>query len=367
LAAATAGQTVCVAAGNYGNVAAVNKTSPGVTVRPASGVARSSVQMSFNWNDSRTPAAWLTFDGVTVNNLNVSAPTHDVTWRNSEMAGPSQLNAGASPNANNACGNCPAMNNQNILFEGNDFSLSRCPDLSCAIYQGRLEVMYTASTPAGITIRGNLFHGGCADGIQFGGDAGYGVLIQGNTFRDMLQSVCEQTYFPGRESQAPHIDAVQGVGVTGFVFDSNLVLNNSTGVVNYDGDASNVVVTNNVIETEGDAVVVCAAKNLRVEHNTIKRGNVWNCVNHGQTPSTNTVWRNNIQPGAVGVQGGSTFSVYDYNMCTKGTCAGSHSMSGTPSWLGGTNPQTFSGYALTGSSAGKRLASDGSDIGANPS
>jgi hypothetical protein len=365
MAAAQPGETVCLAAGGYGSVTAREKSAPGVVVRPADGVARSAVTMSFNWNDSKAPAGWLTFDGVTVTQLNVSAPAHDVTWRNSEFSGPSQFNAGSSPNGNNACGNCPAMNNQNLLLEGNDMSMSRCPDNSCSIYHGRIQVMYTASTPAGITIRGNLFHGACADGIQFGGDSGYGVLIQGNTFRDMIQSECEK-YYPGRESQAPHIDAVQGVGTTGFVFDSNLVLNSSTGVVNYDGTASNVVVTNNVFETQGDAVVVCAARNLRVEHNTIKKGNVWNCVNHNQTPATNTTWRNNIQPGPVQVQGGSTFAVNDYNMCTSGTCAGSHSLKGSPSWVGGANPQTFAGYALTGSSAGRLAASDGADIGVNP-
>ena len=99
----------------------------------------------------------------------------------------------------------------------------------------------------------------------------------------MIQSDCENTYFNGRESQAPHIDAVQGVDTTGFVFDHNLVLHNSTGVVNYDGSADDVVVTNNVFDTESDATVLCAATNLRVEHNTVKHGDVKNCVNHNKT------------------------------------------------------------------------------------
>jgi hypothetical protein len=365
LTAAVPGETVCVAAGSYGSVPAREKSSPGVTVRPAPGVARSAVTMRFSWNDSRAPAGWLTFDGVTVTDLNLSAPVHDVTWRNSEFSGPSQLNPGASPGANNACTNCPAMNRANLLFEGNDYSMSRCPDNSCSQYHGRITILYASQFDAGITIRGSLFHGACADGVQFGGNAGRGVLIQGNVFRDMLQSECNK-YYPGRESQAPHIDAVQGVGTCCFVFDSNLVLNNSTGVVNYDGQAPDVVVTNNVFETDGDAVTVCASRNLRVEHNTIKSGNVWNCVNHAGTAATNTTWRNNIQPGPVLVQGGSSFAVNDYNMCLRNTCAGSHSMTATPSWVGGLNPTTFAGYALTGSSPGKGIAHDGADIGANP-
>lgn len=365
MAAATAGETVCLASGRYGSVVARNNSAPGVVVRRADGVARSAVTMEFDWNDSRQEAAWLTFDGVTVTELNVSAPTHDVTWRNSEFSGPSQLNLGPSPDGNNACSNCPAMNHADLLFEGNDFSMSRCPDNSCSIYHGRIEILYTSEYEAGITIRGNLFHGACADGVQFGGDAGRGVLIQGNTFRDMLQSECEK-YYPGRESQAPHIDAVQGVGACCFVFDRNLVLNSSTGVVNYDGSAADVVVTNNVFETEADAVVVCASSNLRVEHNTIKRGNVWNCVNHDDTPSTNTTWRNNIQPGPTETQGDSTFAVNDYNLCISDSCAGAHSLTGTPLWVGGLNPDIYSGFALAPGSPGTDAASDGTDIGTNP-
>ena len=101
----------------------MTKTSPGVTIRPESGATPS---MSLAWDTTGSPA-WLTLDGLTITGGQVSGPTHDVTVKNSTFPGYLQINPGASPGANNACGNCPAMNDNHIVFDNDVFNLASCP------------------------------------------------------------------------------------------------------------------------------------------------------------------------------------------------------------------------------------------------
>ena len=173
VAAAQPGDTVLLASGSYGNWKGVTKTSPGITIKPESGATPS---MSLAWDTLGAPA-WLTLDGITVTGGLISGPTHDVTIKNSTFPGYLQINPGASPGANNACGNCPAMDDNHIVFDNDVFNLASCPSGSCLGYEGRVSFAYEGPNPAGVTVKNSTFTSGCADGVQFVGSAGRGVTI----------------------------------------------------------------------------------------------------------------------------------------------------------------------------------------------
>jgi hypothetical protein len=106
--------------------------------------------------------------------------------------------------------------------------------------------------------------------------------------------------------------------------------------------------------------------NSVVEHNTLiggalicghtHQGNVCN-----ETIMNNIVSSVNLSNG----DGSGSPKVNDYNLCTGGGCAGSHSLKGNPTYVGGSNSSSYVGYALTGMSLGHGSASDSTDIGIN--
>jgi hypothetical protein len=361
LAAATAGQTLCLTAGAYTDFPKKDSESPGVTIRPAEGVARENVRITIAWNHPATSADWVTFDDVAITASTMSAPATNITFRDVEFV--AAINIDTSGGI--YCGTCPAMDEANILIEGSDFTESDCPAATCHLNHGRLVIFGPDVNDAAITVRDNHFFGGvCGDGIQIGGQGGNGVLIQGNLFDNMLQSSCDALV----AVEPPHIDPLQGVGSTGWIFEDNYIRNSSTGVVNYDGSSSNTIVRNNVIEANGDAVCLGNMTDGTVEHNTIISGNIILCENHGHDPSTNVTWRDNIMAHNFDrIEGGSTFAVNDYNLCITGTCDGAHTINGQPPvWVDGATPTNFAGFTLAPGSPGRSVASDGTNIGVNP-
>jgi hypothetical protein len=85
--------------------------------------------------------------------------------------------------------------------------------------------------------------------------------------------------------------------------------------------------------------------------------------------STAGVSRDNIFVAGAKMSGGDIGSVSeDYNLCpaSSSVCDGPHDVYGTPAFVGGSNPTTFTSradYRLAPGSPGKSAASDGSDIG----
>jgi hypothetical protein len=268
------------------------------------------------------------------------------------------------------------MDHANLVIEHSDMTMRDCPNASCQSGHGRIQIVYESPNGAGLTIRSNRFYGKtCGDGIQFGGHAGRGVRIVGNHFINMTQDACTSLEpFAGKtachpytqDCPSPHIDPVQGVDSTGWVFENNFIEGSSTGVVNYDDDSTGVIVRNNVIEADGDAICLGGGANTTIEHNTVRSGGVYLCVNHDGDPSSNVTWRNNIVPRPPDVQGDSSFAVNEHNLCTDGGCRGARNLNRRPRWVGGRDPNSFAGFALTRGSPGKSAASDGRDIGVNP-
>ena len=326
-------------------------------------------------------ASWLTLDGVKLHSSLICGPAHDIKFQNLEMAGQLLIFPGAN---NNACSDAPAMNNNNIVFDNVNFSLSDDPDGHSIIehsYEGRVQFLDQSSdtTPAGLTIKNSMFNEGpgngrCGDLMQFAG-GGNGIIIgPGNTFENNNQDACD-AFWPASYCQsigqptpcAPHSDSIQGSSLNRAVITGNYFHDVSTGIVNYDGGATNVTVTNNVFQNiEGDNVCVGGSTGLVVEHNTDITGSFTNCTAHDVPGSTGSIFRNNIVHDDINNAGTGTFAIKDYNFCITGTCAGAHSISNqAPTFIGGASPTTFAGFALNTGSAGKNAASDGTDIGIN--
>jgi hypothetical protein len=362
LAAAQPGQTLCLAAGNYGNFAGVTKTSPGVTITAASGATPT---LTLEIRQTSPVAAWLILDHLTIQGGEISAPAHDLTFQNDTFTDKLNIwqNAG-----NSACSNCPAMNNSNIVFNNDLFNMANNQSGSGG-FEGRINLVNAGNndpSPAGVTIKNSKFTTGCADGIQVA-SGGRGVTIgPGNEFFNLSQGSC-----------GPHVDSIQFVGSDspGPIITGNYFHGNATGIVAYDYSNSATVTNNVITNITQDSMLLAGFNNVSVvEHNTV----VGDSIICGYTHEGNACQaaiRNNITGGfevggtTIGGSTGSNPSFFDYNLCTAGLCslgsisAGAHSLSGRPTYVGGTSPTTYAGFALTSSSIGSNSASDGTDIG----
>jgi hypothetical protein len=357
LAAAQPGQTICLATGNYGTFNGLTKSSPGVTITAAAGATPT---MSIWFGTTASPIAWMILDHLTITGGEINAPANHVTIQNSTITNKIDVwqNGG-----NNSCSSCPAMNNQNIVFDGDTFNMSANPSGSGG-YEGRLNFLGTGSesTPAGVVVKNSTFTQQCADGVDIL-SGGYGVTIgPGNEFYNLMQGSC-----------GPHIDSIQFVGTdtTGPLITGNYLHDNSTGMIGYDY-ANDATITNNVVANIGtDGTAIAGNATGTISHNTLYNNQLSCGVTH-QGNVCRSAFLNNIATGITN-QGGGTGSPSqnDYNLYTQGACGipgcGSHNLKGTPTYVGGSNPNTYSGFALTSTSLGHLAASDGTDIGMNDS
>jgi hypothetical protein len=252
----------------------------------------------------------------------------------------------------------PTDENLDVLVDGNSFI-----NLDQACNEGRVGVCglnISHSVVNGITISNNLFSGSgsalpnnCSDGVQING-AAYGTVIgPGNEFTAMAESTC-----------VAHVDPIQffndsNTTVTGNWFHDNG--DGSGGVMTPDG-TQNTIITNNVFASTGYAYAVnCGGcVNVLIEHNTVNPSQAIHFANaNGGGASSGNTLRNNILLGGSQNQGTTvTFNLY----ASGGTGT---NINGTPTYVGGSTPSTYAGYALTTGSTGHNAASDGHDMGIN--
>jgi hypothetical protein len=226
-----------------------------------------------------------------------------------------------------------------------------------------------------------MFSGGDADGIQLlGGE--YGTQILGNTFTKLDD---------GLTNDGNHTDAIQIYGGTHDIVKGNFFYNqvNMAGcsLAEWDGGDHNVFENNVVAGTPNNgcyaALDLLDDKSSTVTHNVFAYGG---CLPNGlpgdpcgevmlggkssEGAGSGTVIRDNIMTDIANGDGGlnATYSE-DHNLC-RHTCGGTGDqgskagdITGAPTFVGGTNPTTFAGYALATGSAGIGAASDGTNIG----
>jgi hypothetical protein len=326
VSAATAGQTICLATGNYGTWGGTNKA---ITVTAASGAA---VTMAINFDLNNTQN--LTLDGTagggTITSsggdmLGFTTTARNITIRNVAFTGTLGID-------------CPR--DSNILLDHNthnniNYSGGR---------PGRIHLSCGNNWHSGVTIQNSLLDGGSTDGIQ----AGIGVNIYNNEFTRITEGTCAEC----------HTDAIQLIGAPGSHVKGNYLHNNQDGITAFDG-LQNTTIENNVIGTQpdpdcidmygGDAADSPNSNNI-IKHNTCGPGMDIYFFHKGNIPSSDSIVKDNIVPNGVALTDSVRMTVT--NNVTN------------PIFVGGANASTLAGLALTSNSPGKGTATDGGDVGA---
>ena len=338
---AKAGDTLHLAAGNYGTFTGAMKSGL-VTITPEPGAT---VSMAVDFN----PAANIKIDGLQLGDVELAdSRTHDITVANSDVAGQTIFRTGQLANAN-------------ILFDHNvHANWSKCSGCS----EARVWLPEQTSQPSGITIQNSQFGpGGMSDGIQNGSN---GTKILNNVFFGLKEGSVDGV----------HTDAIQLYGSSNTVIRGNYFHDVPDAIMAPDG-ADHELIENNVFAA-GDsfdypfAITIWGDNGSIIRHNTMLYDSCafnLNCgiisigAKSGDPAGHGTIIRDNILTGiACCGDNGATYSA-DHNL-TRQSVAGANSI-GTPTYSGGVHPTTFAGFALAAGSAGRGTASDGTDVGAD--
>jgi hypothetical protein len=342
---AAGGDVILLAPGSYGSFSGGTKSSM-VTIQP-------------------NAAAGGTQANVILGSANLGA-SQNITIKNMTIGGAS-VGSGSSPALHihlignrftgSLCINTPGDVNQDTLVDGNSFI-----NVGQGCTEGRIGVNGNNkghSVVNGVVISNNLISGpGPSDGIQITGGA-YGTVIgPGNEFVGIKESGCGSV----------HCDPVQFYGAVRTTITGNYFHGNSTGIMSPDCNGSPLILTNNVFVTDGeypDQVVQAGANGDTISHNTFAGGARIRYGNpNGCGLSSNIAVTNNILTGGVWFSDGQSSSgiSMDYQLIAGGG-TGSHTINGSPTYVGGSTPPTRVGYQLAAASLGVADASDGTDIG----
>ena len=330
VSAATAGQTICLASGNYGTWQGTNKA---ITITKAAGAAPT-MKISFSSGDSA-----FTLDGMGGMGGQISGGASNITIRNSTF----NSEISVSGTANGA----------NIVFDGNSHNN----------INGNSTAQRFLAEGGGLTIRNSMFQGGGSDGVRLATSAPVNVI--GNTFLNIIDDGSDN-----------HTDNIQWYGGSNAVVRGNLfkqTIGGETQIMGaFDGTGGNLIEDNVVdVISRPWAVELYSDDGSIIRHNTFvyRTGCAYNMScglialdrKTADDAGRNTQVYDNIATGfAIG--NGSTASRRDHNMLRSG--AGTGDINGAPTFQGGTAPANYAGYRLTTSSEGAGRASDGLNVGA---
>lgn len=346
ISGATAGDTICLNDGNYSGFTlnGVSK-SPRVTVRAVnsrSASFTSGVTFSGNTNG-------ITIDGVNFNSTIeiFGQNTREITLQDFNSLGEINIySIQTSPT--------------NILisdFSQLDRTLAHCNPACINLEKGS----YTRTTPIA-TISRAIIDGGCADGLRFDTPA-----------------ILEYSYIANKQvnncSGDPHVDALQFYGgpFSGSIIRGNYWYCNVQVIAAYDG-VDGVLIEDNILDPGASGCGGAGITERRpaqiewytdtdsiIRHNTVvNRGGGLGSIELStkNTCGSGTVIENNI---AASLSLPCTPSVNRNNLLASG--ASGSNISGSPTFVGGTYPSTWAGFALASGSAGENAATDGSDVG----
>jgi hypothetical protein len=337
-AAATAGQTICLASGGYGTFTGGQKSGM-VTIRSASGRGAA---MALNF----TNVANVKVDSVTVTGGSMQGSTHDVTVSNSKFTSRFFVSANG-------------MSNANVVFDGNDHLGVRAQSATVQPAQLMVDDGDSRAAPSGVVVRNSKFGGSAtnADGIRC--DVGNGMTIENNDFSAF------------DDVDPYHTDPIQIYGGKKCVIRRNF-FHDMGGVSAYimqaDGGYQNIIEDNVFKGGAGVTygITLYSDNGSIIRHNTFGRGvggfNVPSGtlnVGHksGQPAGSGTLIENNIIASVSAA--GSTYTAR-YNL-TQSPVPGTGNIVGTPVFVGPLT--TYAGYRLAAGSPGKGKASTGIDVG----
>ena len=342
VAAASAGETICLASGNYGTWQGTGKA---ITLRPQEG-ASPSMGIAFGTGDSG-----FTIDG--------GRASFGQSWglRIDQDGGSPNIGGGARnitiKNTDFAVGiTIDGVANANIVLDHNLHH-----DLNGHDYTAAVHLSYASDTPSGVTVSNSLFRDMSADGIQHGP----AMKIVGNEF-----SHVEPTAAGGDESL--HTDAIQAYSGcsagTGSVITGNYLHDGEQAIGAFDGTCAMTVEDNVIQNFSAHQITLMADRPASsVRHNTIvgPGPRAIDCASKpGAQPSLTNI-RDNIAASVVwGGEVDCEPSANHHNMLAG---AGGQNFAGTPQFAGGARPTTYAGFKLAPGSPGKNAASDGLDVG----
>ena len=335
VSAAGAGQTICLASGNYGTWQGTNKA---ITIKRADG-ASPTMRFSFGSGDSG-----FTLDGMSGMGGTISGGAANITVRNS------------------AFDTCVWFSGSvtNVVFDNNTHI-----NINATCGNSRLGL-----GASGVTIRNSLMQGGDADGAFISAN---NVLVENNRFinicdgptgnhADGLQFADPNGYpTPGDSGNNYGYNAV--VRRNYFQFSG---CNNgyAQALSSYDSGTQGALIEDNVIDTTRPwGIELYSDDGSIVRHNTVRYYPDSQCVFSGLVCGQIDLTRKSDLADAPG----SGTQVYD-NVATVHTGYGSttarndHNVN--PALVTYAGPLTgYAGFRLAGVSVGKGGASDGSDVG----
>lgn len=355
VSAASAGQTICLASGDYGSWGGASEASPGITITAASGAT---VNFSGGFNFSLGNVKNITVDGtadggtMSVGGGDWSGSTTsalNILIQNVSFTGATDI---SSPANSNITFNRDTFDNMNDTQYSVPYPTCKGDEQEPA----RLHFSYGSSTPSGITVENSLLDGGNDDGIQTG---------VGFTAKDNVFAYVNEWYAP---LDCQHTDPIQGVGAQGMVVEGNLLLNDADGIVDYD-DSTQDVIENNAcygIQQQDDSCIsLYGDLDSTVSHNSTWPSDPIILIDHKSSDrtGTGTILENN-DGGGPQEDDGSSFATNANNLFSG---ASSPNINGTPTFAGGADPTTWAGFELTSGSAGHDGSTDGTDVGVQAS
>jgi len=339
IANASAGTVLCLTDGTYDGirVSGVDKSGM-VTVQSVDGAENVRVGMLNIDNVSNLHLRGITFTGGVLRGHHLQL---------TESIGAAHLLNGVSQILK-VYGSGP---NASILIDRVRYVDIPNPCTNNACVEGRISVLGGGS-PSGITISNSYFAGGNSDGIQVGGGAG-GVQIVGCEFTNIMAA------------SGTHTDSIQLYGEgPATVIKGNYFHDTETGIMAPDG-AVDVHITDNVFDLKGYpyGIVMGNWRDGLIQHNTFKYGTScsWNsCGTLWIRSAVNLVVKDNII-GELYVESGSFTE--DYNLINVDGSTHDHTIVGLPTYVGGPNPTSYTGFELVAGSRGHQSSSDGVDVG----
>lgn len=345
--AAQAGDTILLASGNYGTFRGDMKSGE-VTLTPAVG-ATATMDLAFD------PASNITIDGLKIHVAEIDGTrTKNITVRNSDFDG------------GQVVFRTGALVDSNILFDNNVHSNY---NVCSGCYAARIQLAERNETHRnGITIQNSLFYGGNGDGIQNGGN---GTRIIANEFRELHQG----------DASVAHTDSIQLYGSKNTLISGNYFHDVAIAIGAYDG-ADHETIEDNVVVMDGtDAFAMQFLSDVGsvIRHNTfadfsssgrtrcaynVRCGTVLLGHKDSDPRSVGTKLQDNILTGIGLDNTAPAHGLEDFNIILAGGGEGAHDTSTAPTYVGGSRPTTYGGFALAPGSAGKGSASDGLDRGA---
>jgi hypothetical protein len=341
LSAATAGQTVCLAAGNYGTWNGINKA---ITIAAQSGVT-ATLSLNIGTGDGN-----FTLNGLTIGGGNISGNSgnfgsadrpQNITIKNSTFT---------------AALNIEYIDNANIMLDHNTH-INIDNNSTCSSTPGRIHLSYSSNNNSGVTVQNSLLRGGNTDGVN----AGSPLTILNNEFDNITEK---------SSNDCAHTDPIQLYGGHHMIIRGNYIHDSADGIVAYDGTHDNLI-ENNVIELVSGrwGLELYSDKNSIVRHNTLVYGTGcayapcgYLVLDHKSSDpaGSGTIIENNIAT-TVDLNNGSTASVNTKNMLRSG--ASGTNFNGIPVFVGGSAPTTWAGFKLAAGSPGIGAASDGGNVG----